>query len=97
MTATLWIRACNDQQTLQKDSARSFRRDCTDVTFLPESDGSNNGTSAGEARCGVDPPTLGQPHPMAAMAVLVAIPAAVVFYLVQKHLVSGLTAGGTKG
>jgi len=34
---------------------------------------------------------------MAAMAVLVAIPAAVVFYLVQKHLVSGLTAGGTKG
>jgi ABC-type glycerol-3-phosphate transport system permease component len=51
----------------------------------------------GEARCGVDPTTLGQPHPMAAMAVLVAVPAAVVFYLVQKHLVSGLTAGGTKG
>jgi arabinogalactan oligomer/maltooligosaccharide transport system permease protein len=34
---------------------------------------------------------------MAAMAVLVAIPAALVFYLVQKHLVTGLTAGGTKG
>ena len=34
---------------------------------------------------------------MAAMAVLVAVPAALVFYLVQKHLVTGLTAGGTKG
>ena len=34
---------------------------------------------------------------MAAMGVLVAIPAAFVFYLVQKHLVTGLTAGGTKG
>lgn len=34
---------------------------------------------------------------MAATAVLIAIPAAVVFYLVQKHLVAGLTAGGTKG
>ncbi|WP_042396067.1 sugar ABC transporter permease [Streptacidiphilus carbonis] len=34
---------------------------------------------------------------MAASAVLIALPAGVVFYLVQKHLVSGLTAGGTKG
>ncbi|MFC1403629.1 MULTISPECIES: sugar ABC transporter permease [Streptacidiphilus] len=34
---------------------------------------------------------------MAASAVLIAIPAGVVFYLVQKHLVAGLTAGGTKG
>ncbi|MCX4453661.1 carbohydrate ABC transporter permease [Streptomyces sp. NBC_01340] len=34
---------------------------------------------------------------MAAMAVLVAIPVAVFFYLVQKNLVTGLTAGGTKG
>ncbi|WP_370152896.1 sugar ABC transporter permease [Streptacidiphilus sp. EB129] len=34
---------------------------------------------------------------MAASAVLIAVPAGVVFYLVQKHLVSGLTAGGTKG
>jgi arabinogalactan oligomer/maltooligosaccharide transport system permease protein len=29
--------------------------------------------------------------------VLIAIPAAAFFYLVQKHLVTGLTAGGTKG
>lgn len=34
---------------------------------------------------------------MAATAVLIAVPAAIVFYLVQKHLVAGLTAGGTKG
>ena len=34
---------------------------------------------------------------MAATAVLIAIPAAVFFYLVQKNLVTGLTAGGTKG
>ncbi|WP_377272472.1 sugar ABC transporter permease [Peterkaempfera sp. SMS 1(5)a] len=34
---------------------------------------------------------------MAATSVLIAIPAAIVFYLVQKHLVAGLTAGGTKG
>ncbi|MFC1420596.1 sugar ABC transporter permease [Streptacidiphilus cavernicola] len=34
---------------------------------------------------------------MAASAVLIALPAGVVFYLVQKHLVTGLTAGGTKG
>ncbi|WP_155055043.1 sugar ABC transporter permease [Streptomyces blattellae] len=34
---------------------------------------------------------------MAATAVLIAIPAAAFFYLVQKHLVTGLTAGGTKG
>ncbi|GGV90499.1 carbohydrate ABC transporter permease [Streptomyces massasporeus] len=34
---------------------------------------------------------------MAATAVLIAIPAALFFYLVQKNLVTGLTAGGTKG
>lgn len=34
---------------------------------------------------------------MAATAVLIAIPVSVVFYLVQKNLVTGLTAGGTKG
>ncbi|MEU6540270.1 ABC transporter permease subunit [Streptomyces sp. NPDC047000] len=34
---------------------------------------------------------------MAATAVLVAIPVSVFFYLVQKNLVTGLTAGGTKG
>ncbi|KUO13186.1 sugar ABC transporter permease [Streptomyces sp. DSM 15324] len=34
---------------------------------------------------------------MAATAVLIALPAAAFFYLVQKNLVTGLTAGGTKG
>ncbi|MGW3492863.1 sugar ABC transporter permease [Streptomyces sp. NPDC001020] len=34
---------------------------------------------------------------MAATAVLIAIPASLFFYLVQKNLVTGLTAGGTKG
>ncbi|MET9252930.1 carbohydrate ABC transporter permease [Streptomyces sp. NPDC003717] len=34
---------------------------------------------------------------MAATAVLIAIPVAAFFYLVQKNLVTGLTAGGTKG
>ena len=34
---------------------------------------------------------------MAATAVMIAIPAGCVFYLVQRHLVAGLTAGGTKG
>jgi arabinogalactan oligomer/maltooligosaccharide transport system permease protein len=34
---------------------------------------------------------------MAAAAVLIAIPVAIFFYLVQKNLVTGLTAGGTKG
>lgn len=34
---------------------------------------------------------------MAATAVLIAIPASAFFYLVQKNLVTGLTAGGTKG
>jgi arabinogalactan oligomer/maltooligosaccharide transport system permease protein len=32
-----------------------------------------------------------------ASSVLIAVPAAIVFLLVQKHLVTGLTAGGTKG
>ncbi|KPI03817.1 ABC-type transporter, integral membrane subunit [Actinobacteria bacterium OK074] len=34
---------------------------------------------------------------MAATAVLVALPVSAFFYLVQKNLVTGLTAGGTKG
>jgi arabinogalactan oligomer/maltooligosaccharide transport system permease protein len=34
---------------------------------------------------------------MAATAVLIAIPVSIFFYLVQKNLVTGLTAGGTKG
>ncbi|MEU6216273.1 carbohydrate ABC transporter permease [Streptomyces sp. NPDC047022] len=34
---------------------------------------------------------------MAATAVLIAIPVSVFFYIVQKNLVTGLTAGGTKG
>ncbi|WP_441248777.1 sugar ABC transporter permease [Kitasatospora sp. McL0602] len=33
---------------------------------------------------------------MAATSVLIAVPAALVFYLVQRHLVSGLTAGAAK-
>ncbi|MFI5530880.1 sugar ABC transporter permease [Kitasatospora sp. NPDC051853] len=33
---------------------------------------------------------------MAATSVLIAIPAALVFYLVQRHLVTGLTAGAAK-
>ncbi|WP_166022952.1 sugar ABC transporter permease [Streptomyces chilikensis] len=38
-----------------------------------------------------------QRHLMAATAVLVAIPVSAFFYLVQRNLVAGLTAGGTKG
>ncbi|MEU2119949.1 carbohydrate ABC transporter permease [Streptomyces sp. NPDC016459] len=34
---------------------------------------------------------------LAATSVLIAIPAGAVFYVVQRHLVAGLTAGGTKG
>jgi arabinogalactan oligomer/maltooligosaccharide transport system permease protein len=34
---------------------------------------------------------------MTAASVLIAIPASIVFLLVQRHLVTGLTAGGTKG
>lgn len=34
---------------------------------------------------------------MTATAVLIAVPVSVFFYLVQKNLVTGLTAGGTKG
>jgi arabinogalactan oligomer/maltooligosaccharide transport system permease protein len=34
---------------------------------------------------------------LAATSVLVALPAAIVFLLIQRHLVAGLTAGGTKG
>jgi arabinogalactan oligomer/maltooligosaccharide transport system permease protein len=34
---------------------------------------------------------------MTAASVIIAIPAGIVFLLVQRHLVTGLTAGGTKG
>jgi arabinogalactan oligomer/maltooligosaccharide transport system permease protein len=34
---------------------------------------------------------------MTASAVLITIPAALVYYFAQRHLVSGLAAGGTKG
>jgi len=34
---------------------------------------------------------------LAAAAVLVTVPAGLVFFVAQRHLVSGLTAGGTKG
>ncbi|GAA0434015.1 carbohydrate ABC transporter permease [Streptomyces luteireticuli] len=34
---------------------------------------------------------------MTAAAVLITVPAGVVFFLAQRHLISGLTAGGTKG
>jgi arabinogalactan oligomer/maltooligosaccharide transport system permease protein len=34
---------------------------------------------------------------LTASAVLVTVPAALVFFFAQRHLVSGLTAGGTKG
>jgi arabinogalactan oligomer/maltooligosaccharide transport system permease protein len=36
-------------------------------------------------------------HYLTAAAVLITIPAAVVYFFAQRHLVSGLTAGGTKG
>lgn len=34
---------------------------------------------------------------LAAAAVLITVPAAVVFMFAQRHLVTGLTAGGAKG
>jgi len=34
---------------------------------------------------------------LAAASILITIPAALVFFFAQKHLVAGLTAGGTKG
>ena len=34
---------------------------------------------------------------LTAGAVLITVPAAIVFFFAQKHLVAGLTAGGTKG
>lgn len=36
-------------------------------------------------------------HHLTAGSVLILIPAAIVFFFAQKHLVAGLTAGGTKG
>lgn len=36
-------------------------------------------------------------HLLTASAVLITIPAAVVYFVVQRHLVAGLAAGGTKG
>jgi arabinogalactan oligomer/maltooligosaccharide transport system permease protein len=34
---------------------------------------------------------------MTPAAILIVIPAGIVFFFAQKHLVAGLTAGGTKG
>jgi arabinogalactan oligomer/maltooligosaccharide transport system permease protein len=36
-------------------------------------------------------------HYLTASAILITVPAAMVYYVAQRHLVSGLTAGGTKG
>lgn len=43
------------------------------------------------------PPTLPLWELMTPAAVLITIPAGLVFFFAQKHLVAGLTAGGTKG
>lgn len=43
------------------------------------------------------PPTLPLWELLTPAAVLITIPAALVFFFAQKHLVAGLTAGGTKG
>lgn len=43
------------------------------------------------------PPTLPLWELLTPAAVLITIPAAIVFFFAQKHLVAGLTAGGTKG
>jgi arabinogalactan oligomer/maltooligosaccharide transport system permease protein len=43
------------------------------------------------------PPTLPLWELMTPAAVLITIPAALVFFFAQRHLVAGLTAGGTKG
>ena len=43
------------------------------------------------------PPTLPLWELLTPAAVLITIPSAIVFFFAQKHLVAGLTAGGTKG
>lgn len=43
------------------------------------------------------PPTLPLWELMTPAAILITIPAGIVFFFAQKHLVAGLTAGGTKG
>ncbi len=43
------------------------------------------------------PPTLPTWELLTPAAVLITIPAGVVFFFAQRHLVAGLTAGGTKG
>lgn len=43
------------------------------------------------------PPTLPLWELMTPAAILIVIPAGIVFFFAQKHLVAGLTAGGTKG
>ncbi len=43
------------------------------------------------------PPTLPLWELLTPAAVLITIPAGVVFFFAQRHLVAGLTAGGTKG
>lgn len=43
------------------------------------------------------PPTLPLWDLMTPAAILIVIPAGIIFFFAQKHLVAGLTAGGTKG
>ena len=43
------------------------------------------------------PPSLPLWDLMTPAAILIVIPAGIVFFVAQKHLVAGLTAGGTKG
>ncbi len=43
------------------------------------------------------PPTLPTWELLTPAAVLITIPAGIVFFFAQRHLVAGLTAGGTKG
>ena len=43
------------------------------------------------------PPTLPVWELLTPAAVLITVPAGLVFFFAQKHLVAGLTAGGTKG
>ena len=43
------------------------------------------------------PPSLPLWELMTPAAILIVIPAGIVFFFAQKHLVAGLTAGGTKG
>ncbi|MFD4989445.1 sugar ABC transporter permease [Streptomyces sp. NPDC058374] len=58
--------------------------------------GEDNMTLAGGLQTFVNQYTA-QWGPMTAASVLIAVPAVIVFVLVQRHLVTGMTAGATKG